>query len=277
MSIINVTPNGIPRISKDGAMSELLGFQIPDRNTLITDLIHQLDNGIRQIRPDVTQGALSNSHGDWYEWLLALEAWNRYCAEGGDLIMKIPNVSTIDVGRLYEPEVYGTIVDLKDKIDEAAGVRLISSNPDFVILNGDLVRSRMQYNRPITRLRPRELGWLDGIYKRFIDNCSFTDLKGYVSAKTSLRPDRRLQIAHEGSLVKAIYTHLVTREWILNPQGLRYFAIATKLGPADYIGLSTVATHSITTVQSLPERAVDQAFKVNSLNEAREAFDYILG
>jgi len=53
--------------------------------------------------------------------------------------------------------------------------------------------------------------------------------------------------------MKAIYTHLQTREWIINLKGLKYYAFSTKI--SDKNALKTVATHSITTVSSLPQAA----------------------
>ena len=72
--------------------------------------------------------------------------------------------------------------------------------------------------------------------------------------------------------MKAIYTHLQTREWIINPKGIKYFALATKVGNSDRAALKTVATHSITTVHSIPQAAVDEVFEVNSLQQAQVAF-----
>ena len=34
------------------------------------------DRKIQKMHPKVSTGALSNSHGDWYEWTIAIEAWN---------------------------------------------------------------------------------------------------------------------------------------------------------------------------------------------------------
>ena len=118
---------------------------------------------------------------------------------------------------------------------------------------------------------------IDENYRLFEDQCELDDIKGYISVKFSLRSDRRLQMAHEGSLMKAFYTHIQTREWIINPQGIKYFAISTEIGPAGRDALKTVATHSITTVHSIPQAAVDEVFEVNTLKEANIAFRQILG
>ena len=68
--------------------------------------------------------------------------------------------------------------------------------------------------------------------------------------------------------MKALYVHLQTRQWILKPNGLKYYAMATVVGPKDRDALKTVATHSITTVHSLPQAAVDEVYEVNSLKQA---------
>ncbi|MCC5846693.1 MAG: Cfr10I/Bse634I family restriction endonuclease [Verrucomicrobia bacterium] len=96
---------------------------------------------------------------------------------------------------------------------------------------------------------------------------TFKTIVGFAATKTSFRPDRRLQIPHEGSLMKAIYAHLVTREWELKPRGLKYLAIACKVGEPDRRALKTVATHSITTVTDLPKAAVDEVYRINSFDE----------
>jgi hypothetical protein len=97
-----------------------------------------------------------------------------------------------------------------------------------------------------------------------------------MSVKTSFRPDRRLQIPHEGSLMKALYAHLVTREWELTPRGLKYYAVACSVGEPDRRALKTVATHSITTVTNLPQAAVDEVFCVNNKEELRNLLDTTL-
>ena len=76
--------------------------------------------------------------------------------------------------------------------------------------------------------------------------------------------------------MKALYAHLQTREWITAPKGLKYFAIATKVTNPDRNSLKTVATHSLTTVFSLPQAAVDEVFEVNTLQQANHAFSAIL-
>ncbi len=201
---------------------------------------------------------MSNVHGDWYEWLLAISAWNHFCKNpNSHLAILLPNISQFDVSTLYETRLSDLIVDLKNKVSEVSGVQLITSNPDFVIINRELAKETLKDVAEIKELTPEILSFLGTVYQNFIDKCTFEQIEGFISVKTSLRPDRRLQISHEGSLMKALYAHLQTREWIISPKGLKYFALATQISIADRNALKTVATHSLATVFSSPQTEFD--------------------
>jgi hypothetical protein len=152
----------------------------------------------------------------------------------------------------------------------------VTSNPDFVIVDVSKLKLKLPLTKRIDTFTPSALENLDLLYKSLIGKCNFDNLIGYISVKTTFRPDRRLQIPHEGSLMKAIYAHLQTRDWIINPRGLRYYAIASGMNEHDIKALRTVATHSITTVNELPKAAVDGVYKVNSETEARTTWKSVL-
>lgn len=277
MSFVKKLSSGKSQIAKDNAFCTLLDSQLPDEELEFSELFSMFDSAIRKIDPRITREALSNAHGDWYEWLLAIVAWNGFL-EGScnKLALLLPNVSQFDVSTLYSNELCALIDDLKDKVSNSSSVELISSNPDFVIVDAAIAKRALVNESPINKITIDTLNKLQSAYQKFIGQCSFDDLVGYISVKTSFRPDRRLQIAHEGSLMKALYVHLQTRQWILKPTGLKYYAMATKVGPKDREALKTVATHSITTVHSLPQAAVDEVFEVNSLRQTKLAFDQAL-
>jgi hypothetical protein len=277
MSFIRTLKDGKSQVIKDVAFCTLLKGKLPAKNKLIDELISDFDKEVSKVDKTVTKDALNNVHGDWYEWLLAISAWN-YCAENkkANLALLTPNISQFDIARLYNDKLYNLIQDLRDKVLKSSSVQLISSNPDFVVIDRKVVNAAIKKIEPITKIDQDAISLIENSFKGYSGKCDFDDIHGYVSVKTSFRPDRRLQIPHEGSLMKAIYTHLQTREWIINPKGLKYFAIATKVGNPDRAALKTVATHSITTVHSVPQAAVDEVFEVNSLQQAQDAFSQIL-
>lgn len=274
---IRILDNGNPQLMRAEAISYLREGRLPQDDESYTGIMSELDSRIREVDNRVTQGALNNVHGDWYEWMLAIEAWN-VCVTNpeADLPLLLPNIRGFDVARLYEDDLYELIQDLRQKVLDTSTVQLITSNPDFVILNRELVNEVIGQPERINAFTPERLNELNETYRRFAERCDFEDIVGYISVKASLRPDRRLQISHEGSLMKALYVHLQTREWILNPPGLKYYAITTSATQADRDGLKTVATHSITTVSSVPQPAVDEVYEVNSRLQAQAVFSEIL-
>ena len=221
MSLVRTIGEGKSQIIKDLAFCSLLENELPGADKSFSKLFNEFDERVRQVDNRITREALSNVHGDWYEWLLAIAAWNFYCQNpNSNLAVLLPNVAQFDVATLYEKRLNNLLVDLKKKVSEVSSVHLITSNPDFVIINQALVKEILENPVEIKHITPESLKRLASEYQKFIDKCNFEQIEGYIAVKTSLRPDRRLQISHEGSLMKALYAHLQTREWITSPRGL---------------------------------------------------------
>lgn len=243
---------------------------VPLENWDYKTSLEQIEMAIKAIAK-VTNGAISNTRGQWFEWMVAIDAYNHWVINGHNLlILNLPNVSRFDSASLYKKDIYGFVKDLRSKLEKSLDIHLITSNPDFVLIDTNNLDDK--FNKKIfTTINKNNLEEIDSLYRCIINSCELDDIVGYLSLKTSLRPDRRLQIAHEGSLTKAIYVHLQTRNWIMEPRGVKYFGAALALGKADIRGLKTVATHSITTVMSKPEKAVDEVFKIESRKDLYSA------
>ena len=225
----------------------------------------------------VTSSAISNCRGTWFEWMIAIDIYNHWCTNGHNLLMlPLPNISRFDSATLYQESVCEYIFDLRAKLKASLDIELITSNPDFVIFDTTDF-SELLPRQPITVVDEQTIDFIDSAFKMFIGKCSFTGIIGYMATKTSLRPDRRLQIVHEGSLTKALYVHLQTRLWIDKPRSIKYFGASLKLNDKDRQALKTVATHSITTVLSEPERAVDECFELSSRVKLLEAVKEMSG
>ncbi|WP_430817308.1 Cfr10I/Bse634I family restriction endonuclease [Carboxylicivirga sp. RSCT41] len=267
----------VPQINKDEALCEMLNGNLPEGDTSLITLFKELDNTIKAEDANVKDGALNNAHGDWYEYLLGIASWNLFVSgDAANLALILPNIRQFDVATLYNEEFCNIIYDLREKIVASTDVELITSNPDFVIVSGDVVRQRVSEFEPITELTTENLNFISSLYQSFVNSCGFDDIIGYIGVKASLRPDRRLQLPHEGSLMKAIYVHLQTRNWIIDPKGLKYYAISRSINDSDRKALRTVATHSITTVHNEPQAAVDEVYAVDSLNSATDVLSRIL-
>ncbi|NJL14209.1 MAG: Cfr10I/Bse634I family restriction endonuclease [Microscillaceae bacterium] len=283
MSFFKIEKGKIKLKSID-SISIILKERLPIPSKSISELFNDVDIQIKLAIEEsgVTntsgvQGALNKIHGDWYELILAISAWNFYLKNSdAHLMIQLPKISSFDVSKLYEEKYYNMIIDLKGKLKKVSSVNLVTSNPDFVIIKNSLARSVITVIEGIDSININHASSLNNLYNSFISLCGIEDIIGYASVKLSLRPDRRLQIPHEGSLMKAIYAHLQTRDWEINQPGIKYYAISASIGEADREALRTVATHSIAVVSSLPQAAVDGVFDIDSLERADEVFTEIL-
>jgi hypothetical protein len=201
------------------------------------------------------QNALNNARGAWYAWMIAIDAM-KYCTTNANAnyLIKLPNARQFDAHSLYVQSVWMLIDDFRAKLNAIGNVNLVTSNPDFVIINRRLRETPPTINAVITH---EDISCVDDFYKEFIETCELDDVIGHVGAKTSVRPDRRIQLLHEGSLTKAIYAHLQTRLWLTQANGVKYFAVSLAWGDADIEGLRSVATHSIASASLTPQPAVD--------------------
>lgn len=234
--------------------------------------LNDIENAVKSAA-NVTNGALSNTRGRWYEWMVSIEAFNYWAHNNSNLLLlNLPNASQFDSATLYSPEIFSYVQDLRSKLEQTLDINLVTSNPDFVLIDTSLLPITIE-RTPIANADSAAIEFIDKLYAKIIGRCELDALVGYLSLKTSVRPDRRLQIAHEGSLTKATYVHLQTRSWIMEPRGIKYFGAALALGQADIKGLKTVATHSITTVMSKPERAVDEVFVIKDTEDLHSAIE----
>jgi hypothetical protein len=267
--------NGKPKIKRAETFCQFLGGKLPPSNKSFSLILSEISAEVLKEHPAVKTGALSNCRGDWYEWLIAISAHN-YCINNVPTkrVLQLPNVSRFDVASLYKTKLFQYIGDLRLKVASSSGVSLITSNPDFVII--DVKDLFLPTLNTIELFDANEISSLEATYQGFVNLCDLDAIIGYLSVKTSLRPDRRLQLSHEGSLMKAIYVHLQTRDWIIEPKGLKYYAASTFISEADRDGLRTVATHSITNVQSKPIPAVDEVFQIDSINEVESVIEQMI-
>ena len=207
-----------------------------------------------------SQGAFNNVRGNWYEWLISVGSLHYFNSHSlSQIILPLPNVRSLDYMSLYVDEIYKFIEDLRNKTT-IEDVSLISSNPDYAI-----IKKTEQLSLPnLNTVSTSTIFEIDNCYKQLLRKLEFSDLIGFASIKTSLRPDRRLQLSHEGALVKAFYEHLKGRLWQVDAAGVKYYGVAMGVKDSDREGLKTVATHSILSVNTKPEAAVDAVYEINS-------------
>jgi len=265
--LVKIGPKGNPIVDTKAAFIASINGQVPLHSWDYKSHLDLIQSQVLQENSTISREAFSNCRGTWFEWMISIDVYNYWCTTDSDFLMlPLPNIMRFDCATLYNPEVSKYIFDLRKKLKESLDIELITSNPDFVIFDTSSLDIDIPRN-VIKQVDEESIGFIDNFFKNFIEKCKFEDIIGYMALKTSLRPDRRLQIVHEGSLTKAIYVHLQTRLWIEKPKGIKYFGASLELKKADKAALKTVATHSITTVLSEPERAVDDCYELTSRSE----------
>ena len=268
-------PNGAGKISINSPV--VFCDVLRNRDPLtINDFENFLTECVKLVQTEFmpTQGAINNVRGNWYEWLISVGSLNflkQKTPKPAHFLLPLPNVSSLDYNALYIDDVYSFIKDLTQKTS-LHDVSLISSNPDYAIatlLNG--------IKLPNTSIvTPDTISKIDILYRSFVSQLKFEELIGFASIKTSLRPDRRLQLSHEGALVKAFYEHLKARLWDVDAQGVKFYGVSMLVKKSDKEGLKTVATHSILSVNTIPERAVDEVIQIRSGTDLFGFLNHIL-
>nr|WP_269744425.1 Cfr10I/Bse634I family restriction endonuclease [Paenibacillus sp. Aloe-11] len=220
--------------------------------------------------------AFSNTRGFWFEVFIAVYAWNYRIKENLSevLIVKMPNVSSFNFRRIFEEKTDKMLKQLELSLLKS-NVRLITSNPDLLIVEQEKLVLE-EHNIPISCLDTQSIMKAVNLYKVLESKCHWDSLKAGIGVKTSLRPDRRLQVVHEGNILKSLFAHLKMRHWD-REAAFKYFGASSEMiTGADDDALQTAATHTIVNVNSLPERAVDGLFSLLTFEDIEKMFDVIL-
>ena len=166
---------------------------VPENEWNYKDSLNLLQNTLLAENNSIKSGAFSNVRGTWFEWMVSIDSYNHWAENNHNLLLlNLPNISRFDSTSLYLPEIHGFVLDLRSKLESTLDIQMISSNPDYVII--DTTRLGQYFKREkITSVTRESLESLDNLYKNIINKCELDDIVGYFSLKTSLRPDRRLQ------------------------------------------------------------------------------------
>ena len=229
-------------------------------------------DGAKSSKIAVTKQALGNARGKWYEWLITLGYWHWVFSqeEPNFILAQLPNINSFDSTNLFKLEVVNSISKFKEKLLQK-NVTLVTSNPDFVIIKSNPLEHKLFTSAADIKAQIMNLDEMSEFFSNFVGTCDITDVLGYLAVKSSMRPDRRLQIAHEGSIFKALSKNISLtineKEFIPN-----FFAFTIKTTGKDQQALKTAATHSIAENASNPIRAVDEVYNVNNYTELSDAF-----
>lgn len=269
------------RIRPNQAMACAYANNLPDPGDTISDIMGQIEyyivSATQQLRLSApNQNALSKCRGDWFEILVAVNAWNYRIDNSLDniILVKLPNIRVLDFRQMFTPSVQVLLNDLDQSL-RAVGANLTTSNPDILVIRNDDIPTEFQ--NPITNLTLENIITVLDAYKKdqILGKCEYQDIIAGIGIKTSLRPDRRLQLVYEANILKSIFFHLRMRAW-KNDSTFKYFALtADHIRDADKEALKTAATHTILYVGAKPERCVDELYTVNTLQDITDTINMI--
>lgn len=166
----------------------------------IVDRIEQ--EVVKKSTQPITQGSLNNCRGTWHELAFVMEAHRSILRSTKDLyIVKMGNESSIKFWEIYKQQSrqkYQSLVDRLNQKDDQIVIRC--STPDFVVVSRDVISN--SNSSQILESQSPSLKEINELYKVIKNNCTPDRVKGFISLKTSNRPDRRYQILVEANVTK---------------------------------------------------------------------------
>jgi len=167
------------------------------------DIVNRIEKIVVQKSTEpITQGSLNNCRGTWYELALIMEAHRSILQSTENLyLVKMGSETSIKFWEIYQKESrqkYDLLIDIFKKREEPIFIRC--STPDFVVISRDIIRDSSISN--ILQNSAPPLREINELYKVIKDKCLPHQVKGFISLKTSNRPDRRYQILLEANVTK---------------------------------------------------------------------------
>ncbi len=176
------------------------------------DIVDLIEKVVVQTSTEaITQGSLNNCRGTWYELVFIMEAHRSILQSTENLyLVKMGSETSIKFWEIYPKESrqkYDLLIDIFKKREEPIFIRC--STPDFVVISRDIIRGSSSSN--ILQNPSPPLKEINELYKLIKNKCLPHQVKGFISLKTSNRPDRRYQILLEANVTKFASGHIHDR------------------------------------------------------------------
>lgn len=254
---------------------------LPPDNISIEEIMKAMETAINQAcakmrLPVVNANAFNNARGWWFELLATITLWNlriEHPESHSSVLVRLPSTGTLKFIDLFEPRAHAMLTDLETSLSRK-GVNLVTSNPDILCVNNLQDMDPMnEFQTKFLNASQECISTVTNAYTKIKGKCKHDSIRFGLALKSSTRPDRRLQIPHEGSILKAINAHLQNRFWDASHSVYYFAATASPITQADIEAFKTAATHSITDVNVKPMPAVDKSFYLATLSDIKAMFE----
>jgi hypothetical protein len=167
------------------------------------DIVDRIEREVvKKATEPISQGSLNNCRGTWNELAFLMEAHRSVLQSTENLyLVKMGSETSIRFWEIYQKESrrkYDLLIDIFRKREEPIFIRC--STPDFVVITRDVIQ-----DSPISNILQNpspSLKEINELYKVIKNKCLPHQVKGFISLKTSNRPDRRYQILSEANVTK---------------------------------------------------------------------------
>lgn len=232
------------------------------------DIVDRIEKEVvKKSTEPISQGSLNNCRGAWNELAFLMEAHRSVLQSTKNLyLVKMSSETSIRFWEIYQKESrhkYDSLIDILRKREEPIFIRC--STPDFVVIRRDVIK-----DSPISNILQNPsppLKEINELYKAIKNQCFPHQVKGFISLKTSNRPDRRYQILSEANVTK------FASRYIHDPEHKLRYDVIGESNPSDREVFSAPLMFTLpksgNTVTSV-ERAINSEVNIKSGQELDE-------
>jgi hypothetical protein len=162
-------------------------------------VIYESENKYHGEKPSL--GSLNNCSGRWNELAFLIPAHLSILEKKATIyIVKLGNEKSIKFWEIYTQESRGAFSQLLNDLS-LKNIYIRCSTPDFVVINKEVISNQLpQINS--TEISSQKIVLLLKLFEYIKHKCQPSDVKSFISIKTSNRPDRRYQILYEAMITK---------------------------------------------------------------------------
>jgi Cfr10I/Bse634I restriction endonuclease len=233
------------------------------------DIVDRIEREVvKKATEPISQGSLNNCRGTWNELAFLMEAHRSILQSTENLyLVKMGSETSIRFWEIYQKESrleYDLLIDIFRKREEPIFIRC--STPDFVVIKRDIIQ-----DSPISNILQNPsppLKEINELYKVIKNKCFPHQVKGFISLKTSNRPDRRYQILSEANVTK------FASRYIHDPEHKLRYDVIGESNPSDREVFSAPLMFTLPksgNIITSVERAINSEVNIKS---AQELDDY---